>query len=243
MRGSLIITIGISGSGKSTWAHEKWIKNPNLYTIVNRDKIRELLFGYTETSVDKYYTRLDLKTLEEQVTQYEETLISEGLDMGKKVIIDATNLTHRYLKNYRYWNVPSEVVVFEIELDKALDRDISRSRMVGEVVITKQYNRFVTLMQQLSKEPIDFTPVELIQNVDNDRCFISESPVSIAYNGILTYDDLYTKSKGDCRPDWVVKEQVWRRVAEDSYIVGVFDDSVRVIRRAKALGLATFNTF
>ena len=40
MKGNLIVTVGISGSGKSTWSHEKWIKNPSKYVIVNRDKIR-----------------------------------------------------------------------------------------------------------------------------------------------------------------------------------------------------------
>lgn len=60
----IILTIGISGSGKSTWAHTQWKKDPLNTIIVNRDKIRELLFGYTEISVSSLYSRKDLRKLE-----------------------------------------------------------------------------------------------------------------------------------------------------------------------------------
>ena len=46
MKGKLTITIGISGSGKSTWAHEQWSKDPKNTVLISRDKIRELLFGF-----------------------------------------------------------------------------------------------------------------------------------------------------------------------------------------------------
>ena len=38
----LTIRCGISGSGKSTWAHTEWKKDPLNTTIVNRDKITRL---------------------------------------------------------------------------------------------------------------------------------------------------------------------------------------------------------
>lgn len=44
-KGELIILVGISGSGKSTWSQNEWELNPTKTVIVNRDKIRELLFG------------------------------------------------------------------------------------------------------------------------------------------------------------------------------------------------------
>ena len=296
MKGNLIITVGISGSGKSTWAHERWLNDPNKYTVVNRDKIRELLFGYTEESIEQYYLRGDISRLEKQVTRYEDTLIYEGLNHGKTVIVDATHLSLNYLERFKYWNVPTEVVVFEIELGVALNRDFNRSRAVGDGVITKQYHRFMSLMHCISKSPIDFTPVEIIQNKDNTRCFIFDIDGTLAHmngrspydwhrvgedtadeptlnmarvislnnptkiiictgrdgvcleetkdwlfeNGV-PYDEIYIRSKGDQRPDWVVKEEMWRKIAEDNYIVGLFDDRLQVVRRARALGLKVFN--
>lgn len=65
---------------------------PQEYALVNRDKIRELLFGYTEETISEYYNRPDLSKLEKQVTIYEDTLIHEGLNLDKTVVVDATHL-------------------------------------------------------------------------------------------------------------------------------------------------------
>lgn len=297
MKGKLIITVGIGGSGKSTWAHEKWLTDPSKYVIVNRDKIRELLFGFTEDSMSNYYSMKGISGFEKQVTRYEDTLIHDGLNHGKDVIVDATHLTRKYLERFKFWNVPTEVVVFEIALDRALSRDFSRTRMVGEEIIRKQYNRFIGLMQNLSKEPLDFTPVEIIQNRDNEPCFIFDIDGTLAHmnretrspydwhkvgedsvdiyvraialavkkadckviictgrDGIciketeewlaandIPFDEIYIRAKGDQKADWIIKEEMWRKIAEDNYIVGVFDDRLQVVRRARALGLKVFN--
>jgi len=293
-KGNLIVTVGISGSGKSTWAHERWLEDPEEVRVVNRDNIRELLFGYTESSIEHYYTRDDVHMLEKQVTLYEDSLINEGLALGKTVIVDSTNLTYKGLERFKYWNVPTDVVVFEIKKAEAIERDSKRVRQVGEHIIEKQFHRFLSLMYQIVKYPIDFNPVELIQNKDNSRCFVVDIDGTLAHmvgrspydwfrvgedlvdqptldviralenrhkiiictgrdavcleetkdwlnkNGIY-YDDIYIRPKGDQRPDWVVKEEMWRKIAEDNYIVGMFDDRLQVVRRARALGLKVFN--
>lgn len=299
-KGKLIITVGISGSGKSTWAHERWMVNPDRFVIVNRDKIRELLFGYTEESISNYYELPNINKFEKQVTRYEDTLIHDALNHGKDVIVDATHLTRKYLERFKFWNVPTEIVVFEIELDRALSRDFSRNRSVGEEVIRKQYNRFIGLMQNLSKEPIEFEPVTFNQNMDNEPTIIFDIDGTLAHmnretrspydwhkvgedsadvptcaiakfiktsyhlsakviictgrDGVcidetekwleshgVEYDEIYIRKKGDQRADWIIKEEMWRKIAEDNYIIGMFNDRLQVVRRARALGLKVFN--
>jgi len=71
----IVLTIGISGSGKSTFAHEQWKANPTGVVVVNRDSIRNLLFGFTDQTIQEYYTRPDLNKIEKQVTKYEDTQI------------------------------------------------------------------------------------------------------------------------------------------------------------------------
>lgn len=83
----LIILVGISGSGKSTFASTMVRHNPERYVIVNRDKIRELLYGYTEETISEYYQRNDLNKLEKQVTAYEDILIKQGLSIGKMSLL------------------------------------------------------------------------------------------------------------------------------------------------------------
>ena len=296
-KGKLIITVGISGSGKSTWAHEKWLEDSDNYTIVNRDKIRELLFGYTEESIAYYYEKPHLVKYEKQVTRYEDTLIHEGLNHGKTVIVDATNLLYKYLERFKYWNVATEVIVFDIDYDVAIARDLARYRAIGDSIINRQQNRFNTLTKQLLDNPIDFTPTTITMNGDNEPCVIFDIDGTLAHmnrdtrspydwhkvgedsldlgtacmsyavdnagykvvictgrdavclpeterwlddNNIL-YSDILIRSLGDQRADWIVKEEMWRGLAEDYNIIGMFDDRLQVVRRARALGLKVFN--
>lgn len=173
----LIVTVGISGSGKSTWAKEQWEKNTLKTIVVNRDKIREALFGYTESSIKEYYGRTDIGKLEKEVTLYEDTIINEGLCQGKTVIVDATHLKMAYLKRFEYWNVPIEYVYFDITLKEALTRDMGRVRQVGEEVITKQYSHY--LLVAINKLE-NFVPITFENNRNLPPCIIYDVDNTIA---------------------------------------------------------------
>lgn len=298
-KGNLEILVGISASGKSTYAHEKWLSDPNKYIIVSRDKIRELLFGFNEGNMEQYYSMNNISGFEKQITRYEDTIINDALSASKTVIIDATNLNRSYIERFKYWNVPAEVLIFEVELDEAIDRDSSRTRVVGENLIRKQYDRFIALIKDLAKNPVDFEPLSLVQNVDNEPCVIFDIDGTLAImdknlrspydwdkvgldtvdvptkymldavntstlgckviictgrDGVcideteqwlglsgIEYDEIYIRDQGDQRPDWVVKEEMWRKISEDNYILGMFDDRQQVVRRARVLGLKVFN--
>jgi len=295
----IFVTVGISNSGKSTWAHEQWAENPEKYIIVNRDKIRELLFGFTEPTIYKYYHTAKIRDFEKEVTRYEDTLINEALQSGKMPIVDATHLSRKYLERFKYWNVPVEVKYFPIMLKEAEIRNVSRERQVPSEVMVKQYNQFTGLMAELDKNPIDFTPVEFDNKPKSKYCFIYDIDGTLAHmdrkqrspydwhkvgldtpdsstatitdimykansgvkviictgrDGVclgdtkrwleeydIPYDKIHIRPEGDQRPDWVVKEEMWREIAKEHYIVGMFDDRLQVVRRARALGLKVFN--
>ena len=61
--GTIEILIGISNSGKSTYAHEKWLKDPQNTVVINRDKIRELLFGFNRNLIYKVVNNLSYKNV------------------------------------------------------------------------------------------------------------------------------------------------------------------------------------
>lgn len=290
-------TVGIAASGKSSWAKKEWEKDPLNTVIIERDGIRNLLFGYDDFSIAEYYKRKDLNKLEKEVTKYQNTLIYDSLEQGKHVILSNTHLNRkRDLESLKYWNVPVEIEVFYVTLKEALTRDIGRFRTVGEEVVQKQYNRFINLEKDLKENPIDFTPVvldnlatrsnciivdldgtlcdmagkrspydwkkvggdladysvrSLIQNIDTrnieiiictgrDGSCLKETTDWLEDNGIF-YKDIYMRTEGDIRPDWIVKEEMWRDIAEDNYILALIDDRLQVVRRARLLGLKVFN--
>lgn len=141
----ILILSGISNSGKSSFAAEKVEENPEKYIISNRDKIRELLYGYIEKNVYEYYGRSDFQYLESQVTAMQDNLISFWLKRGKTVIVDATNLSLKYIKNFDKFGVETEIKYFDITLKEALIRNMSRNRKVDEAIIEKQYGQYVNL--------------------------------------------------------------------------------------------------
>lgn len=292
----LIVTVGVSGSGKSTWAKEQWEKAPLNTIVVNRDKIRELLFGFSESSVASYYSRSDLSKLEKEVTLYEDTIINEGLCQGKTVIVDATHLKQEYLKRFEYWNVLVEYIYFDIDLSEAIQRDKNRLRSVGEDVIKRQYNQYKTtprldtftptIFNNIKSNPsvwifdIDGTIAHMVERNAFDWNRVGEDildePVSNVFHALnrecefvvpddiifcsgrdevcrndtlewLRYHlgkfnnyDLRMRSKGDQRPDWIVKEEIWRDIAKTRYIEALIDDRNQVVRRARALGIKVF---
>lgn len=155
-KGKLIVLCGISNSGKSTFAATTVQHNPERYVRVNRDKIREMLYGYTEDNVHEYYYRNDLRHREDYVTEVEDTLINKVLSDGKIPIVDATHLKPKYLNRFDKFDVEKELIFFNITLSEALIRNSDRNRKVEPRVIIGQYNSYVDLKEFLEKHELKY---------------------------------------------------------------------------------------
>lgn len=91
----VIINVGVSGSGKSTWSTEYLKKTPNTVRI-NRDDIRKMLFG----TLEDYYSRKDLSYREGVVSEVEELLFVHALGKKQDIIVDNTNLKTTYVRKW-----------------------------------------------------------------------------------------------------------------------------------------------
>lgn len=83
----LIITVGVPGSGKTTWAQEESKRLGNT-VLVSRDDIRATLFG----GLENYKFS---KEKEDLVTRVETETVVASLTCGKNVIVHDTNLQPR----------------------------------------------------------------------------------------------------------------------------------------------------
>jgi len=176
------VLVGISGSGKSTYAHEQWRANPTGVLVVNRDKIRELMFSFSEESIKEYYSRPDISKLEKQVTKYEDVLIHEGLAENKTVLVDATHLKKEFLDRFQYWNVPISYKYFDISPEKAIERDSKRNRSVGAEVIKRQHNQYMELQRQ--GIPVkDFEPIVFENDIEKPACYVFDIDGTLAHMG------------------------------------------------------------
>lgn len=175
----ITLTIGIPASGKSTWTKQHIAKNPNTVRV-SRDEFRFMLRDtpVTEPKIEDMITELVILT------------ITKALLRGCDVIVDATNLKIRYIRafidTFKY-DADIEFMVFDIPLEKCIERDKNRERPVGEHVIRKMYKDYKNLvdsfpLDRVSKLPTwkkRFVPIEKKNNQLED-CVIFDIDGTLA---------------------------------------------------------------
>lgn len=118
---SLIICIGTSGAGKSTWCSTFLKENLNFLRI-NRDSLRLNLVQ----SLGGYYQRKDLHKIEDSINYIERDIFTELSLCKRDIIIDNTNLRQSYINHWiglaKNSNYDFKFKLFDIELDVAKDR-------------------------------------------------------------------------------------------------------------------------
>lgn len=131
----LIITHGLPGSGKSTWAEEEVARiraEGGNAVRVNRDDIREHLFG------EEYLTKKPEKDKEQQVNAVEEHLTNDFLSKGYIVIKDNTNLNANFLSEHRRkakeHGAELEQEYFDIPVEECQRRNKARGDAGGRFV-------------------------------------------------------------------------------------------------------------
>ena len=145
----ILILIGIPASGKSTWAKDYVRRNSN-WVRVSRDDFRMMLktSQLCENKVENLITSLVKKT------------INSCLGKRLNVIIDNTNVKKKYIEeiieDFRY-QADINYRVFDISLEKAIERDSKREAKVGSEVIERMHNSYLTLMDSFDFQPVKKT--------------------------------------------------------------------------------------
>lgn len=200
---TLEILIGLSGSGKSTYAEQTG------YAVVSRDALRKAMFG---SDHQDYYERPDLRAREDAITVAEHAAIAGALKAGLNVVHDATNLTPRFaqkIANIGYaCGADVRVNVFDVPLQTALDRNRKRGlmggRLVPEDVVRKQHQRFQTAKNWKPKSA--FNPVSYEPDFDMPMAYM------VDIDGTLAHMRRGTDGRGPFD---------WKRVGEDDLDVSV----------------------
>lgn len=134
----LILTRGVPASGKSTWAKAWVAEDPDNRLRVNRDNIRWTLG--IKTGVGDW-------AQENEVSHWEKAMVRRGLQSGKDVVLDATNLRAKRVKEWLWLasdeNATVEFRDFPVTLEQATHFDSNRraegGRYVGADVIKERF--------------------------------------------------------------------------------------------------------
>src|SRR6266700_3098288 len=133
---SVVLTKGLPGSGKSTWAKAKMQKRPGQYKRVSKDEIRAMLD-------DGVYSPENEKV----VRDVRNAAILVALHTGFDVIVDDTNLNPRHVQEIQalvLGQADVQILDFtDILLEVCIKRDSSRPNPVGENVIREMHQRYL----------------------------------------------------------------------------------------------------
>ena len=162
----IILCRGIQGSGKTTWAKQWVLEDPEHRVRFNNDDIRNMLGKYWVPSREKLV--LDLK----------KQFIMSSVMAGYDIVIDNMNLNPKEVEFYKTYIEKHNIIMqFFNELDEetklgfkddskyelkfkdlftplqeCIERDSKRPNPIGEEVIKKTYEKYKDILKVIEKE-------------------------------------------------------------------------------------------
>lgn len=138
------ITVGISASGKTTWANQMIADSKSEIVDINRDNVREMIFVKKN---DKQFSWREWNwKWENDVTDICDKALVACAERKCDVIISDTNLNdarrRQLISKLEVLGYTVEVKVFTIDFKEAVKRDKARKNSVGIDVIAKQLDQF-----------------------------------------------------------------------------------------------------
>lgn len=139
LNGLLTVTVGLPGSGKTTWANKAFDGELDFgFVRAGRDHLRRALFDSVWLGQEQEFF----------LTKIQESIIRAGLREGKIVLVDDMNLRAQYRKRLR--RIADEegsgyfqVDFTQVSLETCLERNKSRENQVPEKVIRDLHKRFI----------------------------------------------------------------------------------------------------
>lgn len=148
----IILCRGIQGSGKTTWAKQWALEDPEHRVRFNNDDIRNML--------GKYW----VPSRENLVESLRSVFLLNSMSYGFDIVIDNMNLNPKELEYYNGvldgWNNPEWVMPdvvrpkyslefkdFFTPLQDCIERDSKRPNPIGEEVIRKTYEKYKDILK------------------------------------------------------------------------------------------------
>lgn len=155
----IILCRGIQGSGKSTWAKQWVLEDPEHRVRFNNDDIRNMLGKYWVTS------------REHLVSDIKDAFIRKSILSGYDIVIDNMNLNPKEVEYYQKYIIvnndtveefraagtlmPEDDILYELEfkdffipLQECIERDSKRENPIGAKIITDTYNKYKHIIEK-----------------------------------------------------------------------------------------------
>ena len=132
----LIICRGLPASGKSTWAKQWVLEDPEHRVRINQDDIRLMLGKYWVPSREKLVQEIQFDAVVEALSK-EFDVVIDNTNLNKKVL-DGFD---RLIKTFENYEIEYKDF-FDTPLSVCIERDKNRNLQVTEKVIRNFYNSY-----------------------------------------------------------------------------------------------------
>lgn len=177
MNKKIILTRGIQGSGKSTWARQ-WVEEDPINRVrINNDDIRNMLGKYWVTEREPLVSDIKLRMAE------------EAMNRGYDIVVDNMNLNPKEVKFWKNvvgtqngdldgYSYEIEFKDFFIPLEECIRRDAMRPNPIGEKTIRDTWRRYKHFIQTSEVERYvnnlkryEGKPKCIVIDMDSTVCF------------------------------------------------------------------------
>lgn len=182
----IIIVVGLSGSGKSTWTKEFCKNNPE-WLRINRDDIRKSMLTVPLNEYHQWENTAKYR-IEKLVTEQHNQLMINALRDNWHVVLDNTHLRLSYINEYKkillenFESFEISYQLMDVPLEICLENDKKREDVVGETVITEQFQKLGSLKKLLSFKTETYTRERFLatQNEELPRCVLVDIDGTVA---------------------------------------------------------------
>lgn len=137
----IILTRGIQGSGKSTFAKQWVLEDPEHRVRFNNDDIRNMLGKYWVPSRENLVSTIKMNFLI-QATNFGYDIIIDNMNLNPKEVTFYKEFINSYNKGDHDKEYELEFKDFKTPLEVCIERDSKRENPIGAGVITSTYNRY-----------------------------------------------------------------------------------------------------
>ena len=143
----LIITRGPPASGKSTWAKQWVLEDPEHRVRFNNDDIRNMLGKYWVPSRESLVSTIKMNFLI-QATNFGYDIIIDNMNLNPKEVTFYKEFIDSYNRGDHDKQYELEFRDFKTPLDVCIERDSKRENPIGAGVITSTYNRYKNFYEE-----------------------------------------------------------------------------------------------
>lgn len=155
MKKKLILTRGIQGSGKTTYA-KKWVEeSPTSRIRINNDDLRNMLGPYWVPAREDLVSNAKINIAHDAI-QHGYDIIVDNMNLNPKEVKfwqNLVNFHNKYITNpdivqpaWVQWGYEIEFKDFFIPLEECIHRDSLRECPIGEEVIRNTYEKYKELI-------------------------------------------------------------------------------------------------